>query len=230
MNDVENFMSESKENDANLKQRHDPDAENDRHSEQNDANGGNDAATEQADQAQAERTENDEQNIGRDTAAEDGELPGEDLEAQLAQAQEDVAKYYEELLRARAEVENIRRRAQEDVSKARKFGIESFAESLVPVIDSLEAALAQPDQDAQAWQSGVEATLRQLMSAFERNALAAVAPKVGDRFDPHLHQAISSIPAEQPEGTVVQLLQKGYTIAERVLRPALVVVSSGQAK
>ncbi|HLR12310.1 MAG TPA: nucleotide exchange factor GrpE [Burkholderiaceae bacterium] len=158
-------------------------------------------------------------------------LPGDGTpgahDEELAQAQEKIASYHDELLRARAEVENVRRRAQEDVSKARKFSIEGFAESLVPVIDSLEAAMLQPDQDASAWQEGVDATHRQLLSAFERHALQAVAPEVGDRFDPHLHQAISTIPSDQPEGVVVQRLQKGYTIADRVLRPALVMVSAG---
>jgi molecular chaperone GrpE len=147
----------------------------------------------------------------------------------LAEAQEKVAQYHDQLLRARAEVENIRRRAQEDVSKARKFGTESFAESLIPVRDSLEAALALSDQTAEAWKEGVEATLRQLNGAFERNALKEVAPATGDKFDPHLHQAISTVPSEYPEGSVAQLLQKGYTISERVLRPALVMVSSGQS-
>jgi len=151
----------------------------------------------------------------------------DDLASLLEKAQEQVAHYHDQLLRAKAEVENIRRRAQEDVAKARKFGTESFAESLVPVKDSLEAALAQADQSTEAWRAGVEATLRQLSSAFERNLLKEVAPATGDKFDPHLHQAISSIPAQQPEGTVVQTLQKGYTIAERVLRPALVTVSAG---
>src|SRR5690625_188048 len=146
----------------------------------------------------------------------------------LREAEEKIAKYHDELLRAKAEVENIRRRSQEEVSKARKFGIESFAESLVPVIDSMEAAMAQPDQDATAWQEGMEATLRQLLSAFERNALKAVNPEPGERFDPHTHQAISSIPSTQPEGSIAQVLQKGYTIAERVLRPALVMVSTGE--
>lgn len=154
----------------------------------------------------------------------------EDLAALLVKAQEQVAQYHDQLLRAKAEVENIRRRAQDDVAKARKFGTESFAESLVPVKDSLEAALAQADQSPEAWRSGVEATLRQLGSAFERNLLKEVAPASGDKFDPHLHQAISSIPASQPEGTVVQMLQKGYTIADRVLRPALVTVSAGPAQ
>lgn len=154
----------------------------------------------------------------------------EDIAALLEQAQAQVAQYHDQLLRAKAEVENIRRRAQDDVSKARKFGTESFAESLIPVKDSLEAALALADQTADAWRQGVDATLKQLVNAFERNLLKEVAPTAGDKFDPHLHQAISSIPSDQPEGEVLQLLQKGYTIADRVLRPALVTVSAGQAQ
>lgn len=153
----------------------------------------------------------------------------EDLASLLKEAQDQVAQYHEELLRAKAEVENIRRRSQEDVSKARKFGTESFAESLVPVKDSLEAALALADQTPEAWRAGVEATLKQLVGAFERNLLKEVAPAPGEKFDPHVHQAISALPSELPEGAVIQMLQKGYTIAERVLRPALVTVSSGQS-
>lgn len=153
----------------------------------------------------------------------------EELAALLSKAQLEIAEYHDQLLRAKADVENMRRRAQDDVAKARKFGTESFAESLVPVKDSLEAALAQADQTTESWREGVEATLKQLVSAFDRNLLKEVAPAVGDKFDPHLHQAISSIPYDSPEGTVAQLLQKGYTIADRVLRPALVTVSSGPA-
>ncbi len=123
-------------------------------------------------------------------------------------------------------MENIRRRAEDDVSKARKFGTESFAESLIPVRDSLEAALAQTEQSTDAWKEGVETTLRQLNKAFERNNLKEVAPQAGDKFDPHLHQAISAVPSEFEEGAVAQLLQKGYTISDRVLRPALVMVSA----
>jgi len=164
----------------------------------------------------------------QETAAADAQAAGEDnLAALLQQAQEQLASAQEDLLRAKAETENIRRRAMEDVAKARKFGIESFAESLVPVKDSLEAALAQAEQSPQAWREGVEVTLRQLSAAFERNALKDIAPAPGEKFDPHLHQAISSAPSEHAEGCVAQLLQKGYTIAERVLRPALVMVSSG---
>ena len=152
----------------------------------------------------------------------------EDWATLLSESQAQVAQYHEELLRAKAEAENIRRRAQEDVAKARKFGTESFAESLIPVKDSLEAALALTDQTAESWKEGVEATLRQLNAAFDRNLLKEVAPVEGDKFDPHQHQAISSIPSERAEGEIVQVLQKGYTIADRVLRPALVMVSSGQ--
>jgi len=135
----------------------------------------------------------------------------------------------DQLLRAYAEQENIRRRAQDDVTRARKFGIESFAESLVPVKDSLEAALAQSEQTLETLREGVETTLRQLTSAFERNQLKAIEPAVGDKFDPHCHQAISSVPSDVPANTVAQMLQKGYLIAERVLRPALVMVSAGSA-
>lgn len=150
-----------------------------------------------------------------------------ELRAQLDAAQATVNEQQDQLLRVRAEP-RTRRRAQEEVSKARKFGIESFAESLVPVKDSLEAALAQADQTVDTLREGVEVTLKQLAAAFERNLLKEIAPVQGDKFDPHLHRAISSIPAEQPANTVVQLLQKGYVIADRTLRPALVVVSAGQ--
>jgi molecular chaperone GrpE len=174
-------------------------------------------------QGTADTSETDTSPASQESAAE------EDWATLLSETQAQVAQYHEELLRAKAEVENIRRRAQDDVAKARKFGTESFAESLIPVKDSLEAALALTDQTAEAWKDGVEATLRQLNAAFERNLLKEVAPAEGDKFDPHVHQAISAVPSSLPEGAVVQLLQKGYTIAERVLRPALVMVSSGQS-
>jgi len=156
---------------------------------------------------------------GADSATED---------SQALQAEVDALR--DQLLRAQAEVENVRRRAQDDVTKARKFGIESFSESLVPVKDSLEAALAQSEQTLETLREGVETTLRQLQAAFERNQLKAIEPAVGDKFDPHLHQAISSVPSDAPANTVAQTLQKGYLIADRVLRAALVMVSSGPAK
>jgi molecular chaperone GrpE len=153
--------------------------------------------------------------------------PIADLEARLAAAQAKADENYDLLLRAKAETENVRRRGQEDVNKAHKFAVESFAESLVPVKDSLEAALAQKDQTLESLREGVEITLKQLSGAFERNKLQEVAPAAGEKFDPHKHQAISSVPSEQPANTIVLTLQKGYLIADRVLRPALVTVSAG---
>jgi Molecular chaperone GrpE (heat shock protein) len=112
------------------------------------------------------------------------------------------------------------------VSKARKFGIESFAESLLPVADSLDAALAIQNATAQQLREGSDATLRQLTAALERNKVLAINPAAGDKFDPHQHQAISVVPADQEANTVVSVLQKGYLISERVLRPALVTVTA----
>jgi len=163
-----------------------------------------------------------------DVAAADNTAANATEDTQALQTQIDDLR--DQLLRAQAEAENVRRRAQDDVSKARKFGIESFAESLVPVKDSLEAALAQSEQTLETLREGVETTLRQLQAAFERNQLKAIEPAVGDKFDPHLHQAISSVPSDAPANTVAQTLQKGYLIADRVLRAALVMVSSGPAK
>ena len=129
-------------------------------------------------------------------------------------------------LRAKAEAENTRRRAEEEMTKARKFAVESFAESLLPVRDSLEAAIAIPAATPEQLLEGVHATLRQLTTALERNRVVEVNPPAGAKFDPHQHQAISVVPAEQDPNTVVAVLQKGYTIADRVLRPALVTVSA----
>jgi molecular chaperone GrpE len=152
--------------------------------------------------------------------------PIEQLEADLAAALAQVSEHKDQVLRAHAEMENVRRRAQDEVSKARKFGIESFAESMVPVKDSLEAALAQSEQSQEDMRAGIEMTLKQLVTGFERNHLKEIAPAPGTKFDPHQHQAIATIPAEQEANTVVQTLQKGYLIADRVLRPALVTVAA----
>jgi molecular chaperone GrpE len=142
----------------------------------------------------------------------------------LTEAQAKVAELQESFLRAKAETENVRRRAQEDVAKAHKFAIESFAEHLLPVIDSLEAAVAHSSDDLAKVREGVELTLRQLTGALEKGRVVAVNP-VGEKFDPHRHQAISMVPAEQEPNTVVAVLQKGYVINDRVLRPALVTVA-----
>ncbi len=148
------------------------------------------------------------------------------LEHELAQLKAQNADLAEQFLRAKAEAENTRRRAEEEVSKARKFAVESFAESLLPVVDSLEAGLAIQEATAQQLREGSEATLKQLSAALERNKVLQIAPPAGTKFDPHQHQAISVVPAEQDPNTVVGVLQKGYLIAERVLRPALVTVAA----
>ncbi len=147
-------------------------------------------------------------------------------ESQLAELQAKHAEVADAYLRAKAEVENTRRRSDEEVSKARKFAVESFAESLLPVKDSLEAAVAMPDAKPEQVLEGVHATLRQLKAALERHKVLEIAPQGGTKFDPHQHQAISVVPSEQEAGTVVAVLQKGYLIAERVLRPALVTVAA----
>ena len=150
-----------------------------------------------------------------------------EAQAELAALQARNVELNDQYLRGQADVQNARRRADEDVSKARKFAVESFAESLLPVTDSLEAGLAIKDATPEQIREGAEATLRQLKSALERNKVIEIAPAVGTRFDPHQHQAISVVPAPgQEANTVVSVLQKGYTIAERVLRPALVTVSA----
>jgi molecular chaperone GrpE len=147
-------------------------------------------------------------------------------EARLAELEAKHAEVADAYLRAKAEAENVRRRAEEEVSKARKYALESFAESLLPVKDSLEAALAIPDASREQMLEGVHATLRQLGQALERNKVVEVNPPAGTKFDPHQHQAISVVPAGQDANTVVAVLQKGYLIADRVLRPALVTVSA----
>ncbi len=149
-----------------------------------------------------------------------------DLAAQLAELQAKNAELADLYLRAQADVQNARRRADEEIAKSRKFAVEGFAESLLPVIDSLEAGLAIPNATIEQIREGSEATLRQLRSALERNKVVEVNPAAGTKFDPAQHQAISMVPAEQEANTVVSVLQKGYLIAERVLRPALVMVAA----
>ena len=137
-----------------------------------------------------------------------------------------VAELTDQALRAQAEAQNARRRADDEIAKIRKFAVESFAESLLPVLDSLEAGLKVDNASAEQLREGTEATLRQLLAALERNKVVEVNPAAGDRFDPANQQAISMVPADQEANTVVSVLQKGYTIADRVLRPALVTVTA----
>ena len=148
------------------------------------------------------------------------------LEAELVALKAKFSELNDQYLRGQAEVQNARRRADADVAKVRKFALEAFAESLLPVIDSLEAGLTHVDASAAQLLEGSEATLRQLKAALERNQVLQIDPAAGDKFDPHLHEAISVVQAAQEPNTIVSVLQKGYTISERVLRPALVTVSA----
>lgn len=146
----------------------------------------------------------------------------------VAQLEAKVSELQDAFMRAKAEGENIRRRAQEDISKAHKFAIESFAEAMVPVKDSLEMALKVETPSLESIKEGVEVTLRQLSSAFEKNRLVEINPSQGDKLDPSKHQAISMVPADQEANTIVTVLQKGYLIADRLLRPALVTVAQSK--
>ena len=164
-----------------------------------------------------------------DTAStEVNEQPPQSMEEELADLKTKLAEMQDNFLRAKAEAENIRRRAAEDIAKAHKFAIENFSEHLIPVSDSLYAALATEAGDAKAFKEGLEITLKQLVAAFEKGRLVEINPAPGAKFDPHQHQAISMVPSDQEANTVVSVLQRGFLIADRVLRPALVTVS--QAK
>ena len=159
-------------------------------------------------------------------AAAAASTPDQDWQAQVATLSAKNAELHDQFLRAQAEMQNVRRRSEDEVSKARKYALESFAESLLPVCDSLEAGLAHQNATSEQIREGAEATLRQLKAALERNKVIEVNPAVGAKFDPHQHQAISVVPADQEANTVVSVLQKGYVIADRVLRPALVTVTA----
>ncbi|AZN37842.1 nucleotide exchange factor GrpE [Iodobacter ciconiae] len=149
------------------------------------------------------------------------------LEAQLAAATADIEKARQDVLYAKAEAENNRRRALEEVDKARKFAVEKFAIELLAVKDSLEMALADQTGEVEALKNGVELTLRQLTAAFEKSHLLEINP-VGDKLDPHKHQAISMVPSDAEANTVVQVMQKGYELAGRVIRPAMVMVAAAK--
>jgi molecular chaperone GrpE len=151
-----------------------------------------------------------------------------DPHQKLSELEAKHAEVVDAYLRARAESENTRRRAEEEIAKSRKFAVEAFAESLLPVKDSLEAAIAIPAATPEQLLEGVHATLRLLSAALERNKVVEINPSAGSKFDPHQHQAISVVPAEQEANTVVAVLQKGYLIADRVLRPALVTVAAAK--
>ena len=189
---------------------------------------GNGAAPQQADAATAASANE----AAQASAGQAGVPPTADtsvqseLEAQLSATEAKLAEMHDAFMRAKADAENIRRRAQEDVSKAHKFAIESFAEAMVPVRDSLEMALKVESQTVEAIREGVEMTLKQLTAAFEKNRLVEVMPQAGEKLDPNKHQAVAVVPSEQEANTVVAVLQKGYMIADRLLRPAIVTAAA----
>jgi molecular chaperone GrpE len=149
------------------------------------------------------------------------------LEDMLRKAELEAQEHHDAWLRAKAETENIRRRSQEDVAKAHKFAIEGFATELLAVKDSLEAALTADLADPANLRNGVDLTLKQLTSVFGKFNLAEINP-LNEAFDPHRHQAISMVDSEQPANTVVSVLQKGYLLNDRVIRPALVMVAKAR--
>jgi molecular chaperone GrpE len=154
-----------------------------------------------------------------------GQPPAED--ADLAKAKQEIAELKDAFLRAKAETDNARKIAQAEVAKAHRFAIEGFAEDLLPVKDALEKALATPQQTVESMRAGVDLTLKALQSALARGGVVEVDP-AGQKFDPHRHHAMQMVPSAQPANTVVDVYQKGYVINDRILRPALVTVSSGE--
>ncbi|HEX7052401.1 MAG TPA: nucleotide exchange factor GrpE [Burkholderiales bacterium] len=158
------------------------------------------------------------------------EEPAKPLEEQLAEAQARLEQQREAMLRALADADNARKRYQAEAAAAQKFALERFAEELLPIADSLEAALANPEASAETLRDGVQLTLRQLMNAFQKANVTQIAPAPGERFDPYRHQAMAAVPAEAEPNSIVALMQKGYLIHDRVLRPALVTVAKAVEK
>lgn len=149
------------------------------------------------------------------------------MEEMLKQAELQAKEHYDAWMYAKAEGENIRRRAQEDVSKAQKFAVERFSNEMLAVMDSLQAALAVQNSTVESFKDGMELTLKQLTSVFEKFNIAEINP-LGEKFDAHKHQAIGMLESDQEANTVVSVMQKGYTLSDRVLRPALVMVAKAK--
>ncbi len=168
-------------------------------------------------------------NTGAEAVAEPVEIGSvaEDIAAQLAKVETEVAELKDAWLRAKAETDNVRKQAQADVAKAHKYAVERFAEDLLPVKDALEQTLAADAVSLETLRAGAELTLKALQASFDRAQVIELDP-VGEKYDPHRHQAMQMVDAEQPPNTVVNVFQKGYLINDRVLRPALVSVAKGK--
>jgi len=176
-----------------------------------------------ADFSGAEATPEGQPPLGGESAAEGDERIAQ-LEAKLAAATAEADKLRDDWIRAKAEIENVRRRGQEDVARAHRFGLEGFSGALLPVKDSLDAALAVENASVESFKQGVEITAKQLDGVFEKFSIRAIDPQ-GQKFDPHQHQAIGQVESDAEPNTVVSVLQKGYLLHDRVLRPALVMVA-----
>ena len=168
----------------------------------------------------------DKESVGSDSSAE----ADEGAEKKVHELTKIVDQEKDRNLRLQAEIENVRKRTVNDVSNARKFAIESFATNLLSVADSLETALNTEDQTFDQLRAGVELTLKQLKQAFERGDIEVIQPEIGEKFDPNWHQAVSTKPLDEIEeeldsGVIFEVLQKGYKISGRVIRPAVVVVT-----
>jgi molecular chaperone GrpE len=149
------------------------------------------------------------------------------LEELLKKAELDAAEHHDAWLRAKADSENIRKRAQIDIANAHKYATENFSTELLTVMDSLEAALAVENATVENFKSGMELTLKQLSTAFDKFNIKVINPN-GEKFDPHQHEAMCTVDSELAPNTVAHVMQKGYILNERVIRPALVTVSKAK--
>jgi len=147
------------------------------------------------------------------------------LDQLLAEAQAKIEEQRNAWLRALADADNARKRAQADIAQARRFAVERTIEDLLPVLDSLEATLAADATGPAPLRSGVELTLKMLRTALEKAGVAEIAPVCGERFDPHRHQAMAAVESDAEPNTIVNVMQKGYLLHDRVVRAALVTVA-----
>jgi molecular chaperone GrpE len=162
-----------------------------------------------------------------DAVQESTDEPAADLGALLRKAEDEAAGLKDAWLRARAETENVRKQAQNDIAKAHKYAIERFAQELLTVKDALELTLATPASSIETLKDGVELTLKNLKAAFDKARMTEIDP-LNEKYDPHRHQAMTMLESDQPAGTVVQVFQKGYLLNDRILRPALVAVAKAR--
>ncbi len=169
--------------------------------------------------------QNEQSQASPDAAAATDATPS--LEDMLKAAELKAQEHYDAWMYAKAEGENIRRRAAEDISKAQKFAVERFSNEMLAVKDSLEAGMAVQTENIESFKSGMELTLKQLTGVFEKFNIKEINP-VGEKLDPHKHQAIGMVESDQPTNTVVSVMQKGYSLNDRVLRPALVMVAKAK--